>query len=274
MRAVDIPVAIVIIVGAAVLAVLVMALVRRIFPGPLLIEPTRGTPMTTVVGTAFAVLLAFITFAAFQTYNGAKSGAQQEAVATLELARSAQFFPVTQGDELRGDFVCYGRAVVYQEWPAMRRGTRAPVVDAWIATYRGVWNGLDLAKPREQVGFSEMLAEARDRTEGRQNRLSEVTPSVPTPLWLALILGGVMAIGIQLAMADRRERLVVHGAMLAGLAAIVTAGLLLVNFLDHPYQQHTGSIEPTGMRTSLVLMGELRPAVQPPCTAAGLPLTS
>ncbi len=270
----DIPVAIVIIVGAAVLAVLVMAIVRRIAPGPLLIEPTRGTPMTTVVGTAFAVLLAFITFAAFQTYNGAKTGAQEEAVATLEMARSAQFFPASQRDELRGDFVCYARAVVYEEWPAMRRGTRAPVLDTWIDRYRDVWNRLDLGKPRAQIGFNEMLAEARNRTEGRQNRLAEVTPAVPTPLWLALILGGVMAIGIQLAMADPRERLAVHGTMLAGLAAIVTAGLLLVNFLDHPYRQHTGSIEPNQMRTSLVQMGELRPAAQPPCTAAGLPLTS
>lgn len=270
----DIPVAIVIIVGAAVLAVLLMVIVRRSFGGPLLIEPTRGTPMTTVVGTAFAVLLAFITFAAFQTYNGAKTGAQQEAVATLELARTAQFFPASQRDALRGDFVCYGRAVVYQEWPAMRRGTRAPAVDAWIARYRDVWNHLALGTTREQIGFNEMLAEARSRTDGRQSRLSEVAPAVPTPLWLALILGGVVAVVLQLAMADRRERLAVHGTMFAGLAAIVTAGLLLVNFLDHPYQQHTGSIEPTAMRVSLVQMGELKPAVQPPCTGAGVPLTS
>jgi hypothetical protein len=61
--------------------------------------------------------------------------------------------------------------------------------------------------------------------------------------------------------------------MIAGVAAIVTAGLLLVNFLDHPYQQHTGSIEPTEMRQSLVMMGELTPAVQPPCGQDGRPLT-
>jgi hypothetical protein len=271
MTRVNIPVAILIIVGAAVLAVVVMAIVRRFLPTPLLSDPTRGTPMTTVVGTAFAVMLAFVTFASFQTYNGAKTGAQEEGVATLEMARTAQFFPVSQRDALRGDLVCYGRAVVYQEWPAMRRGTRAPVVDAWIAQYRDVWNTLSLSTPREQVGFSEMLSEARNRTEGRRNRLSEVTPAVPAPLWLALILGGVMAIAMQLGMADRRERLAVHGTMLAGLAAIVTAGLLLVNFLDHPYQGHAGSIEPTEMRASLVMMGELQPAFQAPCTASGRP---
>ncbi len=132
---------------------------------------------------------------------------------------------------------------------------------------------LDLRSPREQLGLQELLAEARDRTDGRRDRLTQVTPSVPAPLWLALVLGGVVTVALQLGMVDPRERLAVHGTMIAGVAAIVTAGLLLVNFLDHPYQQHTGSIEPTEMHQSLVMMGELEPAVQLPCGQDGRPLT-
>jgi hypothetical protein len=220
------------------------------------------------------VLLAFVTFAAFQTYNGAKGGAQAEAVALLEMSRTAQFFPVQQRDALRADFVCYGRAVVDAEWPAMRNGHRSPVVDGWIGAYRDLWGRLDVRSVREQLGFGELLTEARNRTDGRRDRLAEVTSAVPTPLWLALILGGVVAVVLQLGMADRRERLAVHGTMIAGVAAIVTAGLLLVNFLDHPYQPHAGGIQPTEMRTSLVMMGELRTAVQPPCGSDGRPLAS
>jgi len=62
--------------------------------------------MITMVGTAFAVLLAFVTFAAFQTYNGAKSGAQSEAVAVLDMSRTAAFFPAQQRDGLRAELVC------------------------------------------------------------------------------------------------------------------------------------------------------------------------
>ena len=77
----NVPLAIVVVVSAAGLAVLLMVVVRRLAGGPLLAEPTRGTPMVMMVSTAFAVLLAFVTFAAFQTFNGAKTGARSEAVA-------------------------------------------------------------------------------------------------------------------------------------------------------------------------------------------------
>jgi Protein of unknown function (DUF4239) len=256
-------------VVAAAAAVLVLTVLRRRVSGPLLLEPTRGTPMATVGGTAFAVLLAFVTFAAFQTYNGAKTGAQSEAVAVLELFRTAALYPATERDELRADFVCYGRAVVAREWPAMRAGHRSALVDRWVSAYRDSFSRLALASPREQIGLQEMLTEARNRTDGRRDRLSQVTPSVPTPLWIVLVLGGCIAVMLQLGMADRRERLVVQGAMVAGVAATVTAGLVLVNFLDHPYGQHTGSIQPTEMRRTLQMTREQAPALRLPCDARG-----
>jgi hypothetical protein len=262
----------VIVAGASALSVLLLALVRRSVDGPLLVEPTRGTPMMTIVGTAFAVLLAFVTLAAFQTYNGAKRGAESEAVAVLEMSRTAALFPSAQRDELRAELVCYGRAVVRQEWPAMRRGRRSLVVDGWIARYRDLFNRFDLRSERNRLGFEELLTEARNRTDGRRERLSQVTPSVPPPLWIALILGGAVAVLLLLGMADRRERLWVHGALVAGVAAIVTAGLLLVNFLDHPYKEHTGSIEPTEMRQSLGMASAQTSGVRLPCRADGRPV--
>jgi predicted negative regulator of RcsB-dependent stress response len=63
----------------------------------------------------FAVVLAFVTLAAFQTYNSAKMGAQTEAAAVLEMARTAALFSRSQRDQLQCDFVCYGRAVIDQE---------------------------------------------------------------------------------------------------------------------------------------------------------------
>ena len=270
----NVPLAIAIVVATAALAVLLLAVARRRVGGPLLFEPARGTPMITVGGTAFAVLLAFITLAAFQTYHGAKSGAQSEGVAVLEMFRTAALFPAEERDSLRSDFVCYGRAVAAREWPAMRAGHRSPLVDRWIADYRGVFGRLQLASPREQLAFQELLTEARNRTDGRRDRLSQTSPSVPTPLWLVLVLGGCVAIVLQLAMADPRERLLVQGAMIGGVAAIVTAGLLLVNFLDHPYQRHTGSIEPTEMRQSLSMMRDQAPGLRVPCTLDGRPASA
>ena len=269
----SLPVALIIEIGVVAFTVLVVLAVRRVASGPLLREPARGTPMIMMVSTAFAVLLAFITIAAFQTFNGAKSGARTEAVATLEMFRTAALFPPADRDALRADFACYGRSVADLEWVAMDDGRRSPVTERWISTYRDRFNQLGLSSQREQLGFQELLAEARSRTDGRRERLTEATPSVPLPLWIVLILGGCVAIGLQLAMADRRERRVVQASLIAGVAAIVTAGLLLVFFLDHPYGERLGSVKPAEMRQTLSMMRQYAPGLQPPCDPSGRPLT-
>jgi hypothetical protein len=269
---VSLPLAGVIVLCAAALAGLLMAAVRHRLARPLIHEPGRGTPMITIVGTAFAVLLAFITLAAFQTYNGAKAGAASEAVALLDMFKTAGSFPASDRDELRADFVCYGRAVIHREWPAMRRGERAPMVDAWITAYRTVFQRLTLRSAGEQLGLQDLLASARDRTSGRQDRLNEATPSVPTPLWLGLVLAGCIVVCIQLVMADPREHMLVQSGMIAGVAAMVAIGLLLINFLDHPYRSGPGSIQPQEMTSTLTTMREQAPGLRLPCRVDGIPL--
>ena len=268
---VSLPVAAAIVLCAAAVAVLLMTAVRRRLTAPLHNDPGRGAPMITIVGTAFAVLLAFITLAAFQTYNGAKTGAASEATAVLDMFKSAGFFPASERDELRADFTCYGRAVIHQEWPAMRRGERSPVVDAWITAYRAVFQRLTLRSAGERLGLQDLLASARDRTDGRQDRLTEATPSVPTPLWVGLVLAGCIVVSIQLVMADPREHLLVQGAMIGGVAAVVAIGLLLINFLDHPYRSGPGSIQPREMTLALAMMREQEPGLRLPCRVDGVP---
>ena len=106
--------------------------------------------MIQVVGTSFAVLLAFVILAGFQTYSGARAAAGSEATAVLDMARTAALFPAAQRDRFRGDLTCYGRAVVVEEWPAMRRGDSSALVDRWIAAYRALLGQLDLHTTREQ----------------------------------------------------------------------------------------------------------------------------
>jgi hypothetical protein len=268
----NIPVVVLIVVGAAAVAALVSALVHRTAKEPLYADSGRGRSMITVTGTLFAVVLAFVIFAGFQTYDGARTGAQSEAAAVLDMARTAALFSPTARDQVRSDLVCYGRAVVSQEWPAMRHGQTSPVVEHWVGAYRGVVGQMDLSSPREQIGLQQFLDEAATRTAGRLQRIAEDTPAVPAPLWLALVFGGCMSVALQLAMADPRERATIQALMVAGLASVVAASLLVIYFLDHPYQQ-IGGIQPTAMRQTLVLMRGLEPGLRPACSQTGQPIS-
>ena len=267
----SLPVAILILVGAAATAFAAVVLVRQT-GNAVLSNPTRGTPMAIVVGTSFAVLLAFLMLAAFQTYNGAKAGAGAEADALLDMTRTAALFPSAERDQLRSDLVCYGRAVVDDEWPAMRNGGASPIVDGWVAAYRAEVGRLTVGSLRAQAALEDLLAQADTRTTGRQQRLSEATPTVPTPLWLGLVFVGCVAVALQVAMADPAEPLRVQGLQIGGVAAVVATGLLIINFLDHPYTTHIGGIQPNAMRHALVLARNIEPRLRPACNANGRPV--
>jgi hypothetical protein len=268
----SLPVALAVVLLAVAAAVGVLLAVHRRMQAPLLADPGRGSPTISLVGTAFAVLLAFLTVAAFGTYNGAKAGAEAEAVSILEQSRSAALFPDDDRDLLRADLVCYGRAVAEHEWVTMRDGERSEYVDQWVGEYGEALGTLSLATARERLAYEDLLSEGDRRTDGRRERLTQSRPSVPTPLWFVLLLGGLVTIGFQIALADPRERRWVQASMIAGVTAVVAAGLLLVNFLDHPYEDHTGSIQPTEMRQTLSMIDGEDGTLPIRCDESGAPL--
>jgi hypothetical protein len=70
------------------------------------------------------------------------------------------------------------------------------------------------------------------------------------------------------AQADRREGPVIQALPIGFAAALMTAGLLLVVFLDNPYTGGNGSIKPTEMTRTLARIDQ---GVQPPCDERGNP---
>ena len=55
------------------------------------------------LGVAYAVLLAFVVISAYTSYNDAKSGAEAEAEAILQLSRTVEAFSPEQLERLEGD---------------------------------------------------------------------------------------------------------------------------------------------------------------------------
>ena len=88
------------------------------------------------LGVAYAVLLAFVVISAYTSYNDAKSGAEEEAEAVLELSRTVEAFSPEQLERLEGILVCYGRAVIHDAWPAMQVGGDSSLVNDWGTRFR------------------------------------------------------------------------------------------------------------------------------------------
>ena len=115
-------------------AISVKLLVRRRAPvGGWFTDAPRSAGSLSVIGTIFAVMLGFVILLALQSYQRAREGSSVEAIAVRELHYVAGVFQAPSSDRLRGGLVCYARAVIEDEWPAMREGRSSERVQSWIS---------------------------------------------------------------------------------------------------------------------------------------------
>ena len=230
------------------------------------------------LGIAFAILLGFVVLQAYDSYNDAKRGGELEAQAVLELTRTASAFTPEEHALLEGTLFCYGRAVIEQGWPAMREGEDSPVVTEWGSRFREVAFEVRVRSLVDEAAFRQLLEEQDGRIEGRRMRLAEAVRVTPPPLWFVLILGALLTVGWIVLGADRRGSFVVQVGAVGSVAAMATATLLLVWFLDHPFANQSGSIRPVEMEEVLRVIEEESHAegieVTHPCAEDGDPLSA
>src|SRR5262245_41941714 len=168
--------------GAAATAVGIMYLIRRrARVDYFFVEVERGAGTFAFIGTAYAVLLAFVVLEAFQSFNDAKTGAEREATTVLQLSRTAEYFPAAERDPIEGDLICYGRAVIHEEWPAMKHGHRSPVVQHWVNGLEKGLHGLEPVTKAQQAAFLQLLSQQDERTDSRRARISEANRALPEP---------------------------------------------------------------------------------------------
>src|SRR5215216_3350997 len=117
---------------AAALAVAAMLLVRRSAPeGSRFTDGDRASGVFGVLATGFSVLLGFVVFLAFESYDQSRSGAEEEALVLSQQVETAQFLGAPVAAPLTGQLICYGRSVVNIEWPRAESGAEGDAINPW-----------------------------------------------------------------------------------------------------------------------------------------------
>jgi Protein of unknown function (DUF4239) len=253
--AVRIWVAVLVLVLVITVAISVKLLVRRRAPmGGWFTDSSRSAGTLSVIGTMFAVMLAFVILLALQSYQRAREGSSVEAIAVTELHSVATVFQSPVRDRVHGELVCYARAVIEDEWPAMENGRSSDLVQSWIDKLGREFAITEPHGAREETAYAQWFDEQAQRRDGRRERLAEATPFVPLPLWFVLGIGASLTLAYMVAQADPREGVFIQSIPICFVSALATAGLLVVFFLDHPYANEIGSIAPTEMHRTLTLI--------------------
>ncbi len=244
-----------IVVVVAALAIALMLLVRRGAPeGSYFADGDRAAGVFGVLATGFAILAGFVVVLAFQSYDASRSGAEAEARIVAHQFETVQFLPAPLRARLSGELVCYARSVIHQEWPRMRSGRLGFAPNRWGVA---LFQDLRSTRPRsfsEQTAYSNYLAERSDREDARADRIHSAEGVIPTPLWLVLFLSAGILFAFMLFFADSGERVLVQGTMMGGVAVLVSSLLLLLWFLDHPYDGGAGSLQSVAMQSTLDVM--------------------
>jgi len=258
------------------LAIGAMLFVRRRAPeGSFFEDGDRASGVFGVLATGFSILLGFVVFLSFSTYDTSRAGADVEAVTIFQQVETAQFFPREVSGQLTGELICYGRSVVHEEWPRMEAGTLGDSVNPWgIELFRTI-EGVEPSTAREQTAYDKWFDQTSEREQARLDRVHGAAGVIPTPLWIVIFFTSVLIFAYMLFFADSGERAKVQAMLMGAVVAVMTAMLLLLNFLDNPYHPGVGSLKPVAMERTLRILDEALPRVNvqvdAPCDESGRP---
>ena len=275
----NVAVAILIVVASTVVAIAAMLWVRRTAPdGSYFHDGDRAAGVFGVLATGFAVLLGFVVFLAFTSYDAARAGAESEAQIVAQQVETAQLFPPRgrgRADRRAGLLRPFGRRRAVgpdggrdarrAAQPVGRRSCSETLQDASIRRPR--------PSRRPTASGSTSVSDARKRAS---DRIHGAVGVIPTPLWLVLFFISALIFVYMLFFADSGERAVVQAMLMGTVVAVVVSTLLLLQFLNNPFHEGVGGLRPVAMERTLKVIDQELNATDSlahlPCDHRGLAL--
>ena len=243
---------------AIVLAVAGLLVARRVLPGQTLeIHHYMTSAQFQVMGTIYAVLLAFVIITVWQHHSAITTTLEEEAANLLELRRDAGQYPESIGRPLVDALQAYASAVVDDEWEAMGHGGES---DRAEQAYENIWRlfgKLPVTDLRELAIQTETLRRMNDLAETRHLRLLRVRTTVDPILWIALLAGGALTIGFSYLFGAKHLGFqVLTTAVFAGTIALF---ICVIVVLDAPFAR-AGSVSREPFLRALRIMHEGYPS--------------
>ncbi len=187
-----------------------------------------------VISVTYAVLLAFIAIATWQSFSNAEDLVDHEADCVGSIYRDTQGLPASMGQEIRTAITDYVNTVVNQEWPQQQAGNLP--TKGW-EPLRTVHSAIVTMQPQsrgEAVIQAELLKTLNMLYSARSSRLSAAQGHIPDVIWWIIFLGGALTIGYTYLFGfhDFRMHLITTAAVSTSLALVV----VLIVALDWPFR--------------------------------------
>jgi hypothetical protein len=247
----------VIVAAVTALAVAAMVVARRRAPeGGYYNDSDRASGVFGVLATGFSVLLGFLIFLGFESYDASRSGAETEALTVAQQVQTAQRLSPEVGGDLTGELVCYARFVIHGEWDRMEADSLGEDINPWGAAMFATLQGYEPGSASEEANYGKWLDQTEAREIARQARIHGAAGIMPMPLWIVLFFIAAIILVFLFGMADSGERVWVPALFMGSVVAVIASLLLLLQFLDDPFHGGVGGLQPAAMERSVQIIDQ------------------
>jgi hypothetical protein len=188
-----------------------------------------------MVGLLYAILLAFVVVVAWEQFNAAEESTETEVTRLSNLLRDAEPLPRDDRVRIQTAIVTYIQNVVDREYETMADSGESDLQTA--KAYEAIWDDFykttDVKGAAASAFYDSAVGRLNELGEARRLRVLASQSTIPTPLWILLIGGGLFTIAwlFPFYMADTRARTWALGT----LGAFTGFVLFLVYALQHPF---------------------------------------
>jgi hypothetical protein len=202
-----------------------------------------------MIGTLYAVLIAFAIFVVWSNFKDAGTNLEHEATEVADLSRLSASLPDPYRKNISTALMEYLSAVVEDEFPAMKQGRDSQ--RTWDAVQRlwDVYGTFRPETPQMQAYLAESLKHLTQLSDFRRTRLFTSRGTVPASLWWLLVSGGILLIAFTYFFGH--ESVWSQASMTAALAGILAFSLFLILSLDSPYSG-VAQVTPRAFQVELI----------------------
>lgn len=206
-----------------------------------------------VIGTTYAVILAFMLANVWNMAQQAAANEEQEANALVNVWRIAGELQLPAANQIQVLCAKYADSAINQEWPAMAESRPLPPETGEIINQLWHLAGQIQAQPgRSSIAEYQLMEELRLLTEFRRLRIMQSREGLPGILWAILIAGGIITVAASCLFGVPNFKF--HILQVVVLTFLISLVLVAIADIDRPFQGPV-RVQPEGFIFSLKTFG-------------------
>ena len=201
-----------------------------------------------VIGTTYAVILAFTLAGVWNMFQQAQANEEQEANSLVNVFRIASQLQDPNASAIQDLCARYADNALDREWPAMLNRQLPPEGNEMIDQFWRLAGQAQAHARPDAIAAYQLMEELRGLTQYRRIRAMQNRESLPFILWAVLISGGIITIVSSCFFGVANFR--IHLLQVFMLSFLISLVLVAIANVDRPYQGPV-RVAPEGFRNAV-----------------------